>query len=104
MTGCSPRASRAPRHPSRDVEYTWPASARPAFAASTILTLAVAWTQSAVFSVVHGISFSDCPAGERTACEVYEVSPKQEEYSVSGENFLDWRAQSRTWMARAHLN
>ena len=83
----------------RDVGYTWRLlRRRPAFALSTILTLAVGiGLNTAVFSVVHGILLQRLPMPEsERLVRLYEVSPEQKEDSVSGENFLDWRAQSRT--------
>jgi putative ABC transport system permease protein len=83
----------------RDVGYTWRLlKRRPAFAASTILTLAVGiGLNTAVFSVVHGILLQRLPMPDsERLVRLYEVSPKQEEAAVSGENFIDWRAQART--------
>ena len=83
----------------RDVGYAWRLlRRRPAFAASTILTLAVGiGLNTAIFSVVHGILLQRLPMPEsERLVRLYEVSPKQVENSVSGENFMDWRAQSRT--------
>src|SRR5687767_4284226 len=83
----------------RDAGYTWRLlKRRPAFAASTILTLAVGiGLNTAVFSVVHGILLQRLPMPEsERLVRLYEVSPEQEEDAVSGENFMDWRAQSRT--------
>src|SRR5687767_802503 len=83
----------------RDIGYTWRLlRRRPAFAASTILTLAVGiGLNTAVFSVVHGILLQRLPIPEsERLVRLYEVSPGQKEGSVSGENFLDWRVQVRT--------
>ena len=83
----------------RDVGYSWRLlKRRPAFAASTILTLAVGiGLNTAIFSVVHGILLQRLPMPDsERLVRLYEVSPAQEEGAVSGENFLDWRAQSRT--------
>src|SRR5688572_17748313 len=83
----------------RDAGYTWRLlRRRPAFAASIILTLAVGvGLNTAVFSVVHGILLQRLPMPEsERLVRLYEVSPEQEEDAVSGENFMDWRAQSRT--------
>ena len=83
----------------RDVGYTWRLlRRRPAFAASTILTLAVGiGLNTAVFSVVHGILLQRLPMPEsERLVRLYEVSPEREEDAVSGENFMDWRTQART--------
>src|SRR6185503_7808292 len=84
----------------RDIGYTWRLlRRRPAFAFSTILTLAVGiGLNTAVFSVVHGILLQRLPMPEsERLVRLREVSPEQKEDAVSGENFMDWRAQARTF-------
>jgi putative ABC transport system permease protein len=83
----------------RDVGYAWRLlRRRPAFAASTILTLAVGiGLNTAVFSVVHGILLQRLPMpGSERLVRLYEVNPERKEGAVSGENVMDWRAQSKT--------
>src|SRR5687767_5187222 len=76
----------------RDVAYTWRLlRRRPAFAASTILTLAIGiGLNTAVFSVVHAIVLQRLPMPDsERLVRLYEVNPGQKEGAISGENFMD---------------
>src|SRR5579871_1022650 len=78
----------------------------PAFTAIAILTLALGiGATTAIFSVVYGVLLNPLPFKNPSALIVLnETTPRVGTVSVSYPNFLDWRAQSRTFseMAAVH--
>jgi putative ABC transport system permease protein len=78
----------------------------PGFAAVAILTLALGiGATTAVFSVVYGVLLHPLPYKDPSRLIVLrETTPRVGEVSVSYPNFLDWRAQAKTFsrMAAVH--
>src|SRR5277367_6423130 len=78
----------------------------PGFAAVAILTLALGiGATTAVFSVVYGVLLHPLPYKDPSSLIVLrETTPRVGQVSVSYPNFLDWRAQAKTFseMATVH--
>ncbi|HTV59695.1 MAG TPA: ABC transporter permease [Verrucomicrobiae bacterium] len=77
----------------------------PGFTAVVILTLALAiGANSAIFSFVYGVLLAPLPYRNASRLVVLnETTPRVGLVSVSYPNFLDWRAQSRSFSQMAYV-
>ena len=71
----------------------------PGFTLAALLTLSLGiGATTAIFSVLYGVLLSPLPYADSSRLVVLnETTPKVGSVSVSHPNFLDWRAQSRTF-------
>src|SRR6476620_6790596 len=87
-----------------DLRYGWRTLLRsPGFTAAALLTLALGiGANTAIFSVVYGILLRPLPFRDASRLVLLnETTPRVGNVSVSYPNFLDWRAQSRTFSEMA---
>ena len=77
----------------------------PGFTAVAILTLALAiGANTAIFSVVYGVLLAPLPYRDASRLVVLnETTPRVGNVSVSYPNFLDWRAQNRSFSQMAYV-
>ena len=77
----------------------------PGFTAIAALTLALGvGVNTAIFSVVNAVMLRPLPYGDPDRLiRIYESNPERgwPEFSASQPNFLDWRAQAKSWQALA---
>ncbi|HTX15233.1 MAG TPA: ABC transporter permease, partial [Candidatus Baltobacteraceae bacterium] len=77
----------------------------PAFTSIVILTLALGiGANTAIFSFVYGVLLAPLPYQDASRLVVLnETTPRVGNVSVSYPNFLDWRAQSRSFSQMAYI-
>jgi putative ABC transport system permease protein len=91
----------------QDVRYAFRLLLKsPGFTAIVVLTLALAiGANTAIFSVVYSVLLEPLPYRNPSQLVVLnETNPKVGTVSVSYPNFLDWRAQSRSFSQMADVN
>ena len=84
----------------KDVRYALRAMRMaPGFAAVAVLTLALGiGANTAIFSVVHAVLLKPLPFPHpEQLVELWETEPVPGNYPLSDQDFLDWRAQNRTF-------
>ena len=84
----------------RDLRYVARSFARsPGFFFLTVLTLALGiGATSAIFSVVNGVLLQPLPYPEsERIVQIFQLTKTGERNSVSQPNFIDWRAQNRSF-------
>ncbi|MGA2846909.1 MAG: ABC transporter permease [Candidatus Acidiferrales bacterium] len=77
----------------------------PGFTAVAILTLALGiGANTAIFSIVYGVLLAPLPYHDASRLVVLnETTPRVGTVSVSYPNFIDWRAQSRSFSQMAYI-